>query len=54
MLSKPLVFRQKLIKTLDSAEEVHGAPLAIQIVARRYHDERLLEASQIIDRCLGT
>ncbi|THX02076.1 amidase family protein [Aureobasidium pullulans] len=37
-----------------SAEEVHGVPLAIQIVARRYHDERLLEASQIIDRCLGT
>ncbi|TIA67924.1 amidase family protein [Aureobasidium pullulans] len=34
-----------------SAEEVHGAPLAVQIVARRYHDEKLLEASQAIDAC---
>lgn len=34
-----------------SAEKVHGAPLAVQIVARRYHDEKLLEASQAIDAC---
>jgi len=39
------------MKTLDSAEKVHGAPLAVQIVARRYHDEKLLGASQAIDAC---
>ncbi|CZT18083.1 related to amidases [Ramularia collo-cygni] len=34
------------------AEEVHGAPMAIQLVARNYHDEELIALARAVDQCL--
>jgi len=41
-----------LTGVIDSPEQVDGMPLHVQIVARRYMDEELLQASGMIDRCL--
>jgi amidase len=41
-----------LTRTLDNAEDVHGAPTSIQLVARCYQDEELVAAARLIDECL--
>ncbi|KAF2169058.1 hypothetical protein M409DRAFT_21067 [Zasmidium cellare ATCC 36951] len=35
-----------------SSEDIHGAPMAIQLVARSFQDEELIAAARVIDQCL--
>ncbi|KAK5165894.1 uncharacterized protein LTR77_008818 [Saxophila tyrrhenica] len=39
-------------QTPDNADDVHGAPTTIQLIARAYQDEELVAASAMIDACL--
>jgi Asp-tRNA(Asn)/Glu-tRNA(Gln) amidotransferase A subunit family amidase len=50
-------YRQRWLKTAadlipDNAEDVHGAPTTVQLIARSYQDEELVAAAAIIDECL--
>jgi Asp-tRNA(Asn)/Glu-tRNA(Gln) amidotransferase A subunit family amidase len=36
----------------DRSEDIHGAPTAIQLVARNFQDEELIAVSRVVDRCL--
>lgn len=38
----------------DLPEAVHGAPCAIQVIARRFQDEKCLAAARIIDAVLSS
>ena len=38
--------------TPDNADDVHGAPTTIQLIARSYQDEELIAAAAMVDACL--
>ena len=38
---------------LDDPEAYHGAPVAVQIVGRRFTEERIMAIAEEIERLLG-